>query len=612
MAVNGSGNKKRKRKNKHYNKKKHNLNNNLYKKKIVNENNEVNNLNDDIEDDTRHEDIIDELIDEIDDEEIISDEDNVDGILEDNKEEAQGIWEDNSEQEEIDDTNEMSLDTDSGIDDDAPLDDEIDDVPFDNEIDDNNLLQLDDNVIVRDKKRKKLIIWGVLLLIGIMIYIVFPKISLKGAKQITKTYGDEYVEEGYSAKLLFKDVTDSVKIESNLNIDKVGKYKIKYYVKLGIFKFSKKRIINVIDDVMPEVIVDSDILNVCPNDRIDEIKYKAIDEYDGDITDRVIENRLDDKIVLIVSDKANNKVIKEITIDRSDKIAPEIILNGNNTIYLEIGANYVEPGYAAKDNCDGDLTASVEVSGEVGKTVGTYQINYVVSDKAGNKTAVVRTVIVRNSNLYNSGSINTGTIYLTFDDGPNVGTTDIILDVLKEQGVKATFFVTCNGPDYLIKRAYDEGHTIALHTASHDYGYIYASVDNYFNDLNKVSNRVKNIIGIEPKIIRFPGGSSNMISKNYQIGIMTTLTEMVLDKGYRYFDWNVDAMDASSARNSNDVYNNVINNIAINRANVVLMHDTKGITRDALRNIILTAKSRGYTFDNIDMDTYMIRHGVSN
>ena len=87
---------------------------------------------------------------------------------------------------------------------------------------------------------------------------------------------------------------------------------------------------------------------------------------------------------------------------------------------------------------------------------------------------------------------------------------------------------------------------------------------------------------------------------------------MVLDRGYRYFDWNVDAMDASSARSSNDVYYNVINHLSMSRANVVLMHDTKSITRDALRNIIKTALSRGYTFSKIDMDTYMIRHGINN
>ena len=470
-----------------------------------------------------------------------------------------------------------------------------------------------DTANIKNKKNNKIMLLIILTsLLLLIIYLLFPKIKLKGDNQVTITYNQEYIEKGYNAKFLFKDVSNNIKINSNLDNKKIGKYKINYYLKYGILKINKTRIVNVIDNIKPEIITDENVINICPNDEIKDYKYQAIDEYDGDITNKVIEDRLDDKIVLSVSDKSNNKIIKEITIDRVDKTAPEIKLNGNNTIYLGVGASYIEPGYTASDNCDGDITDKVLVSGNVGTTAGTYKVTYSVSDNNDNKTEVIRTIIVRNYNLYNSGSINKGTIYLTFDDGPNEGTTNVILDVLKEQGVKATFFVTCNGPDYLIKRIYDEGHTVALHTATHDYSYVYSSVDNYFNDLNRVSNRVKNITGIESKIIRFPGGSSNTVSRRYQNGIMTTLTSMVLDKGYRYFDWNVDAMDASSARSSSDVYYNVINNLSMNRANVVLMHDTKGITRDALRNIIKTASSQGYTFSRIEMDTYMVRHGVNN
>lgn len=463
------------------------------------------------------------------------------------------------------------------------------------------------------KKNNKIIILVILIsLLLLTTYLLLPNIKLKGDNQVTITYNQEYIENGYNAKFLFKDITKNIKIDSNLDNKKIGKYKINYYLKYGIFKINKTRIINVIDNIKPEIITDGDTVNICPNDEIKDYKYQAIDEYDGDITDKVIQNRLDDKIILSVRDKSNNKIIKEIIIDRVDKTVPEIKLNGNSTIYLGVGANYVEPGYTANDNCDGDITDKVSVSGYVGTTAGTYKLTYSVSDNNDNKTEVIRTIIVRNYNLYNSGSINNGTIYLTFDDGPNEGTTNVILDILKEQGIKATFFVTCNGPDYLIKRIYDEGHTVALHTATHDYSYVYSSVDNYFNDLNRVGDRVKNITGIESKIIRFPGGSSNTVSRRYQNGIMTTLTGMVIDKGYRYFDWNVDAMDASSARSSSDVYYNVINHLSMSRANVVLMHDTKGITRDALRNIIKTASSQGYTFSRIEMDTYMVRHGVNN
>ena len=206
-----------------------------------------------------------------------------------------------------------------------------------------------------------------------------------------------------------------------------------------------------------------------------------------------------------------------------------------------------------------------------------------------------------------------GTIYLTFDDGPREGTTDVILDILKEENVKATFFVTNGGPDYLIKREYDEGHAIGLHTASHDYKTVYQSVDSYFNDLLSVQNRVKNITGINTMIIRFPGGSSNTVSRRYQNGIMSILTTEVLNRGYRYYDWNLSSGDAEGGRHDADeIYNNVVNGLSKDRVNMVLMHDIKPYTRDALRNIIQYGKNNGYTFASITDNTQMIKQKVNN
>ncbi len=115
----------------------------------------------------------------------------------------------------------------------------------------------------------------------------------------------------------------------------------------------------------------------------------------------------------------------------------------------------------------------------------------------------------------------------------------------------------------MLKRAYNSGNTIALHTYTHNYSYVYSSIDNYFNDLNTVSNSVYNSIGIHPKIIRFPGGSSNTISKNYSNGIMSRLTNEVINRGYTYFDWNVDSNDAGGdGYNSSKIYNNVISGLS--------------------------------------------------
>lgn len=102
------------------------------------------------------------------------------------------------------------------------------------------------------------------------------------------------------------------------------------------------------------------------------------------------------------------------------------------------------------------------------------------------------------------------------------------------------------------------------------------------------------------------------ISKKYSKGIMTTLTKDVVNKGYHYFDWNVDSDDAGGARNSKTVYNNVVKNLSKNRANVILMHDIKPQTRDALKSIIQFGKNNGYSFDKITMSTPMVTHGVNN
>jgi len=286
---------------------------------------------------------------------------------------------------------------------------------------------------------------------------------------------------------------------------------------------------------------------------------------------------------------------------------PTIELIGSEYKNVYIGDNYQEEGVKANDNCDGDISSSYTTEGEVNTSaLGEYKLTYKVQDKAKNEATITRTVrvIERNKN---------GVIYLTFDDGPQEGTTNVILDILKEEGVPATFFVTCKGPDYLIKREYDEGHTVALHTCSHDYAGIYSSDDAFFNDLYAVQNRVKNITGYESKISRFPGGSSNTVSRRYSWGIMSRLTVEVQNRGFRYYDWNLSSGDAAGGYPTSDqIYNNVVNSLRKNRANMVLMHDIKPYTRDALRRIIRYGKENGYRFEKITMDTEMVTQRVNN
>ena len=137
-------------------------------------------------------------------------------------------------------------------------------------------------------------------------------------------------------------------------------------------------------------------------------------------------------------------------------------------------------------------------------------------------------------------------VYLTLDDGPS-DNTQAVLDILDKYNAKATFFVTGEMPEYkdMIKAAYDKGHTIGMHTYSHDYAKVYASVDAYFQDLDQIGQMVQEEIGYVPCFIRFPGGSSNTVSKKYTAGIMSTLVQEVQNRGYQYYDWNGSSGDGS-------------------------------------------------------------------
>ena len=210
----------------------------------------------------------------------------------------------------------------------------------------------------------------------------------------------------------------------------------------------------------------------------------------------------------------------------------------------------------------------------------------------------------------------TGVIYLTFDDGPSSDITPQILDILEQKKVKATFFLIhfSEKNAELVKREDESGHTVALHGYSHTYSEVYQSADACLDNFKKIQQQVYETIGKKPNVIRFPGGSSNTISKKYCEGVMTEVTQRALDEGFRYFDWNVDSDDAGHAKTRDDVYNNVTSKIKPGRENVVLMHDFShnNKTLDALSDIIDFGLNNGYVFRRITDDTKMVTHSVNN
>ena len=286
-----------------------------------------------------------------------------------------------------------------------------------------------------------------------------------------------------------------------------------------------------------------------------------------------------------------------------DNEPPQIILDNDLVLSKKIGDDFPETNATAVDDCD-----EVEIikSGSVDRnTIGTYNVSYRATDNAGNSSEIVQTINILPEYR--------GVIYLTFDDGPGDYTAEL-LDILAKYNVKATFFVTGYGNDELILREYNEGHTVALHTASHDYSNVYSSIDAFFGDLSRVQARVKNITGQTTFLMRFPGGSSNTVSRRYDGGIhiMTRLASEVEARGFTYFDWNISSGDAGQTTSSDAVFENVVYALKEGGDSVVLQHDVKSYSVAAVERIIQFGLSNGYVFKKLETSSPTAHHRINN
>lgn len=201
------------------------------------------------------------------------------------------------------------------------------------------------------------------------------------------------------------------------------------------------------------------------------------------------------------------------------------------------------------------------------------------------------------------------TAYLSFDDGPSNCTQDI-LDILKNQDVKATFFVTGTaspGHMYLYKEIVKDGHALGLHSYSHDYSKIYRSADSFFKDINQLEEFLKKEVGESPKILRFPGGSNNYVAKQYAgTNLMNQLKTEVVKRGYKYYDWNCDANDGLNPPiPEKKLLTLIMQGVEGKDDLYILLHDFNGNTTivDGLPEIIRRLKHKGYEFKIMDEST---------
>ncbi len=225
---------------------------------------------------------------------------------------------------------------------------------------------------------------------------------------------------------------------------------------------------------------------------------------------------------------------------------------------------------------------------------------------AGAKIVTAMAPVDRVEAVYPEGKV----IYLTFDDGPGADTKRL-LEVLAKYDVKATFFVVGTADISMLKDIADQGHAIGVHAYHHDYKEIYASEEAYFEDLLAMQQLIYDHTGVYTTLVRFPGGGSNTVSR-FNPGIMSRLTQAVQDMGFRYFDWNVDSNDAGGAKDAATVAANVIAGCGVRRVSVVLQHDTKGYSVDAVERIILWGLANGYTFLPMDSTSPTMHHGINN
>lgn len=484
-------------------------------------------------------------------------------------------------------------------------------------------------------------------------------------------------------------------MKGKVDLDKLGTYDVTFTAKYKNMTLSEKRTIIVTDTHAPEItLVSSPDYYTNPSATYVEEGFSATDNYDGDLTSQVVSTEKDGVVFYSVTDSSGNVATVERKIIYKDVIAPVITLTKGANISLNRGNDFIDPGYTATDECDGDLTASVSVEGSVdGHTYGTYTLTYRVTDSSGNTGKVTRTVRIADlnapvislhgeqctyikvgtaytdpgfsasdnldgdltANVTVTGGVDTSkmgintitysvtdsfgntttvtrsvyvfqkqmianpidpgnkVVYLTFDDGPSRYTSRL-LDILDKYGVKATFFVTSQFPAYehMIGETYRRGHTIALHTYKHIYSSLYASEAAYYNDLEAIKNIVVNQTGVTPTIVRFPGGTSNTVSRKYCPGIMSSLINSISYHGFLYCDWNVSSGDAGGVKTTAGVAQNVISGIQRHNVSIVLQHDITSYSVEAVEQILFWGIQNGYTFLPMSDTTPMVHFAPNN
>lgn len=245
-----------------------------------------------------------------------------------------------------------------------------------------------------------LVILSFIIIISI-IYNTFPRLQLNGGQNITISYRDQYNEPGVIVKNANGNYMSKIKIDSNITTEKIGNYYIDYSLKIGGKMLHVRRNVKVIDNVAPVIkLKGNQITEMSINTEYNEPGYEALDEYDGDLTDKVetigeidTENYGEYVITYKVTDNSKNTTEVNRIIKIIDEEKPKIECE-NEYSKFKIGTeNTID--CKAIDNFDGDITKKIKIEGEYDmETPGTYKIEYTVKDDAGNETKKEHKIII--------------------------------------------------------------------------------------------------------------------------------------------------------------------------------------------------------------------------
>ncbi len=478
-------------------------------------------------------------------------------------------------------------------------------------------------------KNKKLlpVIFTLIILSALLLAYIYIKpevkkkeiqVLLNGDEHQSIALSTEYIDDGFKVRIGDEEVdSDNLdyKMSSTIDTEVPGKYEVDYEIMYDNEIYNLKRVVEVKDEVAPVLTVEQEFAEkyFCQKTNKMNLSYRAEDNYDGIITDKVKVEVGDTTVILSVSDSSGNETRKEIPLKEiNDQTVAIIELNGKETVYIPVGGVYEEEGATLIDGCGEEKSENIVITGNVDtQKAGEYEVTYQYQEENQTVTKIRKVIVYEIEKKEHIQENSKKIVYLTFDDGPGQYTEEL-LNILKKHDVKATFFVTNQFKKYvpLIKRESEEGHVVAVHTLTHNWK-IYRSVETFMKDFNDMNEIIAKYTGEKSKIFRFPGGSSNTISRKYAKGVVSSIASQMTKNGYTYFDWNVDSEDAAGA-SSQKILSNAISGINSRDVSVVLMHDIKKNTIAVIEEFICYAKENGFTFKTLSSSAQTVQHHINN